>query len=144
MTCERRGAHVGGQGYLRQKLKKKKKTRGGSFLRIKRRVKFSLSTPQRNVEETKVWLPSFFTRWRWMVNFRPRTLPEENNADTHWIGGRLGPRGGLELSEEKIFVLRKFRPWTVQPVGETEIPTMPPRFTVSESTLHILVPCWVF
>ena len=38
------------------------------------------------------------TRWRWIVKFTPRTLyPLRKNPGTHWIGGWVGPRAGLDV-----------------------------------------------
>ena len=44
------------------------------------------------------------SRWRWAVNFAPRSLcPRERNPGTHWIGGWVGPRAGMDgFGEEKI------------------------------------------
>jgi hypothetical protein len=37
------------------------------------------------------------TGWRWAVIFMPRPLcPQERAACTHWIGGWVGPRAGLD------------------------------------------------
>jgi len=43
------------------------------------------------------------TRWRWVVIFTSRPLyPGERAPDTHWIGGRVGPRAGLDAVTRKI------------------------------------------
>jgi hypothetical protein len=37
------------------------------------------------------------TSWRWLVSFTPRPVyPRERAYSTHWIGGWVGPRDGLE------------------------------------------------
>jgi hypothetical protein len=42
------------------------------------------------------------TRWRWMVSFTPRLrYPHGKNPCTHWIGGWLGPRAGLDKASAR-------------------------------------------
>jgi hypothetical protein len=37
------------------------------------------------------------TRWRWVASFTPRKLhPRKIITGTHWIGGWVGPRAGLD------------------------------------------------
>jgi hypothetical protein len=41
-------------------------------------------------------------RWRLVVNFTPQPLyPGERAAGTHWIGGWVGPRAGLDAVEKR-------------------------------------------
>jgi hypothetical protein len=47
------------------------------------------------------------TRWRWVVSFTPRSLyPTEMFPDTHWIGGWVGPRAGLDAVVERKIPIR--------------------------------------
>jgi hypothetical protein len=42
------------------------------------------------------------TRWRWVVSFTPRPLyPRERAPSTHWIGGWVGPRAGLDAEVKR-------------------------------------------
>jgi hypothetical protein len=37
------------------------------------------------------------TRWRWVVSFTPRSIyAQRKNPGSHWIGGWVGPRAGLD------------------------------------------------
>jgi hypothetical protein len=48
------------------------------------------------------------TRMIWVVNFTPRPLyiPEERAPGTHWIGGWVGPKSGLDdVEKRKAFLL---------------------------------------
>jgi hypothetical protein len=41
------------------------------------------------------------TRWRWVVSFTPQPLyPKEKAPSTHWKGGWVGPRAGLDAVEK--------------------------------------------
>jgi hypothetical protein len=44
--------------------------------------------------------------WRWVVSFRPRPLytPRKEPPGTHWIGGWVNPRAGLDDVEKKQFL----------------------------------------
>jgi hypothetical protein len=43
------------------------------------------------------WVLDLGTRWRWVVSFTLRPLyPRKRAPRTHWIGGRVGPRAGLD------------------------------------------------
>jgi hypothetical protein len=51
------------------------------------------------------------TRWRWVVCFTLRLLnPWEIDPGTHWIGGWVGPRAGLNAVEKKILALPEIEP----------------------------------
>jgi hypothetical protein len=43
------------------------------------------------------------TRWRWVVSFTPRPLylPGERAPGTHWIGGWVGPKVGVDTVEKR-------------------------------------------
>jgi hypothetical protein len=42
------------------------------------------------------------TRCRWVFSFTPRSLyPREEIPDTHWLGGRVGPKAGKEAVEKR-------------------------------------------
>jgi hypothetical protein len=52
------------------------------------------------------------TRWRWVVGFTPcRFTPGERAADTHWIGGWVGPRACLDPSEKRKSFTAGVEPW---------------------------------
>jgi hypothetical protein len=62
------------------------------------------------------------TNWRWVVSFTPLPLyPRERAPDTHFIGGWVDPRAGLDDTEKwKFFTLPGLEippPLVVQPVG---------------------------
>jgi hypothetical protein len=41
------------------------------------------------------------TRWKWVVSFTPRPFhPRRKSAGTHWIGGWVGPKTGLDDVEK--------------------------------------------
>jgi hypothetical protein len=63
------------------------------------------------------------TRWRWVVSYTPRPLyPEEILPGTHWIGGWVGPRAGLDVVEKrKILALSGFEPRRSCPLPVTNI-----------------------
>jgi hypothetical protein len=45
------------------------------------------------------------TSWRWVVSFMPRPLyPQEKAPGTHWIGGWVKPRAGLDEMEKRKFL----------------------------------------
>jgi hypothetical protein len=45
------------------------------------------------------------TWWRWVVSFTPQPLyPREKAPSTHWIGGWVGPRAGLDNVEKTKFL----------------------------------------
>jgi hypothetical protein len=45
------------------------------------------------------------TSWRWVVSFTPRPLyPRGKSHSTHWIGGWVGPRAGLDDVEKRKFL----------------------------------------
>jgi hypothetical protein len=45
----------------------------------------------------------FGTRLKWVVSFTTRPLYSQGKAPgTHWIGGRVGPRSGLDFMEKRI------------------------------------------
>jgi hypothetical protein len=51
----------------------------------------------------------FGARWRWVVGFTPRPLYSsgEKASSTHWIGGWVGPRTGLDaMGKRKIVSLQ--------------------------------------
>jgi hypothetical protein len=42
------------------------------------------------------------TSWRWVLSFTPRPLYDrKKSAGTHWIGGWVGPRTGLDYVEKR-------------------------------------------
>jgi hypothetical protein len=44
------------------------------------------------------------TRWKWVVSFTPgRFAPRERAPGTHWIGGWVGPRAGLDAVVKRKF-----------------------------------------
>jgi hypothetical protein len=59
------------------------------------------------------------TRWGWVVSItpRPRFTPGERTTGTHWIGGWVGPRAGLDAGlEEKTSAPAGDRTPILQPV----------------------------
>jgi hypothetical protein len=80
-------------------------------IRSKSKVKLSRYTPLRSLggEEVKLLLIlNLGTRWEWMVSYkpRPRFTPVERTQGTHWTGGWVGPRAGLEAeARRKILCL---------------------------------------
>jgi hypothetical protein len=52
------------------------------------------------------------TRWKRVVSFKPRPLypPGGICTGTHWIGGVVGPRAGLDAVERKILPCRELNP----------------------------------
>jgi hypothetical protein len=59
------------------------------------------------------------TSWRWVFSFTPRQLYSRGRAhDTYWIGGRVGPRSGLDDAEERKILplgVRTPTPWPSSP-----------------------------
>jgi hypothetical protein len=50
-------------------------------------------------EVVEVWLYSFFNlvaRWEWVVNATPGPIYLRERCGTHYIGGWVGPRAGLD------------------------------------------------
>jgi hypothetical protein len=46
------------------------------------------------------------TSWRWVVIFTPRPLyPGDGAHGTHWIGGLVNPRAGLDDMNKSKFLL---------------------------------------
>jgi len=55
--------------------------------------------PRRPRGGVEIWLYSFFNlgaRWRWVVNAMPRPLYPRERPGTHYIGGWVGLRAGLD------------------------------------------------
>jgi hypothetical protein len=52
------------------------------------------------------------SRWRWLVSFTLRPLyPRGKNSGTHWIGGWVCPRAGLDdVAKRKILSCRESKP----------------------------------
>jgi hypothetical protein len=52
--------------------------------------------------------PSFFTsalnRREWSVSYPGRFTPGKGASGTHWTGGCVGPRGGLDTAEKRKFL----------------------------------------
>jgi hypothetical protein len=87
-------------------------------------VKLSLYTPWRHTyRERRAIAPLILnlgTIWKAVVNFTPRPLYHRQiNSGTHWAGGWLGPRVGLESfwKTENFLSLPGFEPRTVKPVA---------------------------
>jgi hypothetical protein len=76
---------------------------------LKKKVKLSRYMPWRHMggEEIQLLLIlNLGTRWVWVVSItsRPRFTPEERTPGTHWIGGWVGLRAGLD-AEARIKIL---------------------------------------
>jgi hypothetical protein len=81
---------------------------------MKVKVKLSLYLTNLALRRAGVWgrgcidAPRFLdfgTSWRWVVNFTPRPLsPRGRIPDTHWIGGWVDPRAGLDDMEKWKFL----------------------------------------
>jgi hypothetical protein len=48
-----------------------------------------------------VFLTSALVEGEWSASRTCRTTPEETSPGTHWIGGWVGPRTGLDDAERK-------------------------------------------
>jgi hypothetical protein len=68
-------------------------------------------TPWRRLGGEEVWLLLILnlgTKWGWVVSImpRPRFTPGERTPSTHWAGGWVGPRAGLDAgARRKILCL---------------------------------------
>jgi hypothetical protein len=49
----------------------------------------------------------------------PHTLRLWNNRGMHWIGGWVGPRACVNVSEEMIFSLPAYEPLIIRPVAQS-------------------------
>jgi hypothetical protein len=72
------------------------------------------------------------TSWRWVASFTPRQLyPRGKSSGTHWIGGWVDPRAGLDDMEKlkKFLTLPglKLRPLGLPARSAVAIPTALPR-----------------
>jgi hypothetical protein len=49
------------------------------------------------------------SRWRWVVSVfpRPRFSPRERTPGTHWIGGWVGPKAGLDTEDRILCLCRR-------------------------------------
>ena len=68
-------------------------------VRVKVKVKFTLEQSTKAQVGADVELYSFFNlnaRWGWTVNATPRLLYPRERLGTHFIGGWVGPRTGLD------------------------------------------------
>jgi hypothetical protein len=72
---------------------------------IKVKVKMPLCLTNSTLRYEDVWEsecvdPCFLglsTSWKWVISFMPRPLyPGERALGTHWMGGWVGPRAGLD------------------------------------------------
>jgi hypothetical protein len=99
-------------------------------VKVKVKVKLSLCLTKHHAMKT-YWgiegiapcILDLGTRWRWVVSLTPRPLyPRERAPGTHWIGGWVGPRAGLDgVVKRKIpSPRRESNPRTpiVQPVAQ--------------------------
>jgi hypothetical protein len=71
-----------------------------------KKVKLSRSMPWRHMGGEEVLLRQKLilgTRWGWVVSVtpRPRFTPGERTPGTHWIGGWVGPRAGLDAGTRR-------------------------------------------
>jgi hypothetical protein len=57
--------------------------------------------------------------WRYNATSRPGRFTSKKNHGTHWTGGRLGPRAGLDVFEKRTIslFLPGFEPRIVQPTA---------------------------
>jgi hypothetical protein len=54
-----------------------------------------------------------------MVSFTPRPLYlRERAPDTHWIGGWVGPRAGLDMVSKRKIPSPRREPQTDHPIGQ--------------------------
>jgi hypothetical protein len=97
---------------------------------IRQKVKLSLCLTNSALRNEDVWgsgciYPHFLdldTSWRWVVSFTPLPLyPRERAPGTHFIGGWVEPRAGMDDMEKwKYFTLPGLEvppPLVVQPVA---------------------------
>jgi hypothetical protein len=94
-----------------------------------KKVKLSLCLTNQAQRHEGVWGSGYInprvldlgTSWRWVVSFTPRPLYRGERApDTHWIGGWVDPRVGLdEIEKWKFLTLPglELRPSLVQPIA---------------------------
>jgi hypothetical protein len=79
------------------------------FICKKKKVKLSRYTPCRHTggEEVQLLLIlNLGTKWGWVVSVtpRPRFTPGERTPGTHWTGGWVGPRAGLDAGARIQFI----------------------------------------
>jgi hypothetical protein len=77
--------------------------------KVKKKVKLSRYTPWRHMggEEVQLLLIlNLGTRWGWVVSVtpRPRFTPGGRTPGTHWIGGWVGPRAGLDAETKRKII----------------------------------------
>jgi hypothetical protein len=70
------------------------------------KLKLSRYTPWRHMGGEEVYLLLILnlgTRWGWVISImpRPRFTPGERTPGTHWIGGWVGPRAGLDAEARR-------------------------------------------
>jgi hypothetical protein len=99
-----------------------------STLHLKVKVKLSLCLTNLALRHEGVWRsgcidPHFLDlgiSWRWVVSFTPgRITPGERATGTHWIGGSVNPRAGLNDVRENSWPHRdsNYDPSVGQPVA---------------------------
>jgi hypothetical protein len=71
----------------------------------------------------EVWLHAFLTLalygGGWSASHTGRFTPSERAPGTHWIGGWVGPRAGLDtIVKEKFQTLPGPEPLIVQPIAQ--------------------------
>jgi hypothetical protein len=61
-------------------------------------------------------IPDLSTNWRWVISFTPLPLyPRERPSSTHWIGGWVSPKTGLDdVERRKIMLLARLE---LRPLG---------------------------
>jgi hypothetical protein len=105
---------------------------------LKRKVKLSLCLVNLTTRHEDVWgsggiAPPFLALWldggEWPTSHPFRFTPTERAPDIHWIGGRVGPRAGLDAVNRKMSTLGiEHPPSSPLPVA---IPTEPCRLQVA-------------
>jgi hypothetical protein len=68
------------------------------------------------------------TRWRWLASFTPQALyPGERAPGTHWIGGWVGPRAGLNAVAKRnnTYHYRESKPGRPAHSSATILPELP-------------------
>jgi hypothetical protein len=55
-------------------------------------------------EQIHIFLPSALAGGEWSASRHCRFTTEERAPDTHWIGGWVGPRAGLDDVKKKQFL----------------------------------------